>query len=160
MVTVAEVLLLFLNSMPEPIIPYRWDIQFSQKNIAFSLYELCINNSDNANIMKQIKSNFKPECQTLFEYITSFLRELASNQGQFTFRKNAQKNKKYQREWSHRRAIGGKVSILDAPSWSLSKSWVNKLLWLVQATKIQNNWRKAMKKKWRENSYSTLSSQS
>ena len=43
--------------------------------------------------MKQIKSNFKPECQTLFEYITSFLRELASNQGQFTFRKNAQKNK-------------------------------------------------------------------
>ena len=52
-----------------------------------SHYDLCIGTSgDDAVVKNRIQANFPPECQTLFEYITSFLRELCkpeNNQGTY-----------------------------------------------------------------------------
>ena len=52
-----------------------------------SHYDLCIASSCDDEVVKsRIQANFPPECQTLFEYITSFLRELCrfeNNQGTY-----------------------------------------------------------------------------
>ena len=54
-----------------------------------SHYDLCIGTSgDDAVVKNRIQANFPPECQTLFEYITSFLRELCkpeNNQGKCVY---------------------------------------------------------------------------
>ena len=64
--TVAEALLLFVNSMPSPVIPV-------------SHYELCVEHYNNQAIRKKIISSLKPSAQTLFEYLVAFLREIVKH---------------------------------------------------------------------------------
>ncbi|XP_007492882.1 type II inositol 1,4,5-trisphosphate 5-phosphatase isoform X1 [Monodelphis domestica] len=66
--SVAEALLLFLESVPEPVICYGF-------------YETCLENSSNYPFSKQIISNL-PTChKNVFNYLIAFLRELLNNSG-------------------------------------------------------------------------------
>jgi len=64
--TVAECLLLFVNSLPSPVIPV-------------SHYELCVEHFNNEPIRKKIISSLNPQAQTLFEYLVAFLREIVKH---------------------------------------------------------------------------------
>ncbi|XP_054658111.1 type II inositol 1,4,5-trisphosphate 5-phosphatase isoform X2 [Grus americana] len=66
--SVAEALLLFLESLPEPVICYR-------------LYSSCLECASNYLLSSQIISNL-PRChKNVFEYLMAFLRELLKNSG-------------------------------------------------------------------------------
>uniref|UniRef100_A0A8C8BAV2 phosphoinositide 5-phosphatase n=1 Tax=Otus sunia TaxID=257818 RepID=A0A8C8BAV2_9STRI len=66
--SVAEALLLFLESLPEPVICYR-------------LYSSCLESASNYPLSSQIISNL-PGChRNVFEYLMAFLRELLKNSG-------------------------------------------------------------------------------
>ncbi|XP_072466095.1 type II inositol 1,4,5-trisphosphate 5-phosphatase isoform X1 [Notamacropus eugenii] len=66
--SVAEALLLFLESLPEPVICYN-------------LYETCLECSSNYPLSKQIISTL-PTChKNVFNYLIAFLRELLNNSG-------------------------------------------------------------------------------
>uniref|UniRef100_A0A803YM26 phosphoinositide 5-phosphatase n=1 Tax=Meleagris gallopavo TaxID=9103 RepID=A0A803YM26_MELGA len=66
--SVAEALLLFLESLPEPVICYRF-------------YSSCLECANNYLLSSQIISNL-PEChKNVFEYLMAFLRELLKNSG-------------------------------------------------------------------------------
>ncbi|XP_075029964.1 type II inositol 1,4,5-trisphosphate 5-phosphatase isoform X2 [Calonectris borealis] len=66
--SVAEALLLFLESLPEPVICYR-------------LYSSCLECASNYPLSSQIISNL-PGChKNVFEYLMAFLRELLKNSG-------------------------------------------------------------------------------
>ncbi|XP_055561393.1 type II inositol 1,4,5-trisphosphate 5-phosphatase isoform X3 [Falco biarmicus] len=66
--SVAEALLLFLESLPEPVICYR-------------LYSSCLENASNYLLSSQIISSL-PVChKNVFEYLMAFLRELLKNSG-------------------------------------------------------------------------------
>ncbi|XP_015153263.2 type II inositol 1,4,5-trisphosphate 5-phosphatase isoform X2 [Gallus gallus] len=66
--SVAEALLLFLESLPEPVICY-------------SFYSSCLECANNYVLSSQIISNL-PEChKNVFEYLMAFLRELLKNSG-------------------------------------------------------------------------------
>ncbi|XP_066538323.1 type II inositol 1,4,5-trisphosphate 5-phosphatase isoform X2 [Hoplias malabaricus] len=64
--SVAEALLLFLDALPEPVVP-------------FSQYQQCLDCSFNSSQCKMIISTL-PQChKNVFNYITAFLRELLKN---------------------------------------------------------------------------------
>ncbi|XP_036442524.1 type II inositol 1,4,5-trisphosphate 5-phosphatase isoform X2 [Colossoma macropomum] len=64
--SVAEALLLFLDALPEPVVP-------------FSLYQQCLECSFNSGQCKMIISML-PQChKNVFNYVTAFLRELLKN---------------------------------------------------------------------------------
>ncbi|KAK2854754.1 hypothetical protein Q7C36_006623 [Tachysurus vachellii] len=64
--SVAEALLLFLDALPEPVIPY-------------SMYQQCLECSYSSSQCKQIIS-LLPQChKNVFNYLTAFLRELLKN---------------------------------------------------------------------------------
>uniref|UniRef100_A0A8C0BGP8 phosphoinositide 5-phosphatase n=1 Tax=Buteo japonicus TaxID=224669 RepID=A0A8C0BGP8_9AVES len=66
--SVAEALLLFLESLPEPVICYRF-------------YSSCLESASNYSLSSQIISNL-PGChKNVFEYLMAFLRELLKNSG-------------------------------------------------------------------------------
>ncbi|XP_031450763.1 type II inositol 1,4,5-trisphosphate 5-phosphatase isoform X1 [Phasianus colchicus] len=66
--SVAEALLLFLESLPEPVICYKF-------------YNSCLECANNYLLSSQIISNL-PEChKNVFEYLMAFLRELLKNSG-------------------------------------------------------------------------------
>uniref|UniRef100_A0A8C9ETK9 phosphoinositide 5-phosphatase n=1 Tax=Pavo cristatus TaxID=9049 RepID=A0A8C9ETK9_PAVCR len=66
--SVAEALLLFLESLPEPVICYKF-------------YNSCLECANNYLLSSQIISNL-PEChRNVFEYLMAFLRELLKNSG-------------------------------------------------------------------------------
>ncbi|XP_074970537.1 type II inositol 1,4,5-trisphosphate 5-phosphatase isoform X2 [Phalacrocorax aristotelis] len=66
--SVAEALLLFLESLPEPVICYR-------------LYNSCLECASNYPLSSQIISNL-PRChKNVFEYLMEFLRQLLKNSG-------------------------------------------------------------------------------
>ncbi|XP_010159603.1 PREDICTED: type II inositol 1,4,5-trisphosphate 5-phosphatase-like, partial [Eurypyga helias] len=66
--SVAEALLLFLESLPEPVICYRF-------------YSSCLESASNYPLSSQIISNL-PRChKNVFEYLMAFLRELLKNSG-------------------------------------------------------------------------------
>ncbi|XP_009469268.1 PREDICTED: type II inositol 1,4,5-trisphosphate 5-phosphatase [Nipponia nippon] len=66
--SVAEALLLFLESLPEPVICYR-------------LYSSCLECASNYLLSSQLISNL-PGChKNVFEYLMAFLRELLKNSG-------------------------------------------------------------------------------
>ncbi|XP_035201655.1 type II inositol 1,4,5-trisphosphate 5-phosphatase isoform X1 [Oxyura jamaicensis] len=66
--SVAEALLLFLESLPEPVICYRF-------------YNSCLECANNYLLSSQIISKL-PEChKNVFEYLMAFLRELLKNSG-------------------------------------------------------------------------------
>ncbi|XP_042649659.1 type II inositol 1,4,5-trisphosphate 5-phosphatase isoform X2 [Tyto alba] len=66
--SVAEALLLFLESLPEPVICYRF-------------YSSCLENASSYPLSSQIISNL-PGChKNVFEYLMAFLRELLKNSG-------------------------------------------------------------------------------
>ncbi|XP_060778151.1 type II inositol 1,4,5-trisphosphate 5-phosphatase isoform X3 [Neoarius graeffei] len=67
--SVAEALLMFLDALPEPVVPY-------------SLYQQCLDCSYNGSQCKQIISAL-PQChKNVFNYLTAFLRELLKNSAQ------------------------------------------------------------------------------
>ncbi|KAK7887264.1 hypothetical protein WMY93_026885 [Mugilogobius chulae] len=67
--SVAEALLLFLDALPEPVIP-------------FSFYQQCLECCANASQCVKVISML-PQChQNVFNYITAFLRELLKNSAQ------------------------------------------------------------------------------
>ncbi|MCI4374361.1 hypothetical protein PGIGA_G00005360 [Pangasianodon gigas] len=67
--SVAEALLLFLDALPEPVVPY-------------SLYQQCLDYCYNSSQCKQIISML-PQChKNVFNYLTAFLRELLKNSAQ------------------------------------------------------------------------------
>ncbi|KAM9489325.1 type II inositol 1,4,5-trisphosphate 5-phosphatase isoform 2-T2 [Clarias gariepinus] len=67
--SVAEALLLFLDALPEPVVPY-------------SLYQQCLECCYNSSQCKQIISVL-PQChKNVFNYLTAFLRELLKNSEQ------------------------------------------------------------------------------
>ena len=66
MLSVAEALLLFVNSMPCPVIPV-------------SHFELCCDNCDNEQLRRNIIVSLSPAQQTLFEYIIAFLKEVVKH---------------------------------------------------------------------------------
>ncbi|XP_019403463.1 PREDICTED: type II inositol 1,4,5-trisphosphate 5-phosphatase isoform X4 [Crocodylus porosus] len=66
--SVAEALLLFLESLPEPVICYEF-------------YTLCLESASNYVLGRQIVSKL-PEChKNVFKYLMAFLRELLKNSG-------------------------------------------------------------------------------
>uniref|UniRef100_A0A8C3JXN5 phosphoinositide 5-phosphatase n=1 Tax=Calidris pygmaea TaxID=425635 RepID=A0A8C3JXN5_9CHAR len=66
--SVAEALLLFLESLPEPVICHRF-------------YSSCLESTDNYLLSSQIISNL-PGChKNVFQYLMAFLRELLKNSG-------------------------------------------------------------------------------
>ncbi|XP_014463409.1 type II inositol 1,4,5-trisphosphate 5-phosphatase isoform X1 [Alligator mississippiensis] len=66
--SVAEALLLFLESLPEPVICYEF-------------YALCLESASNYVLGRQIISRL-PEChKNVFKYLMAFLRELLKNSG-------------------------------------------------------------------------------
>ncbi|XP_054079798.1 type II inositol 1,4,5-trisphosphate 5-phosphatase isoform X2 [Rissa tridactyla] len=66
--SVAEALLLFLESLPEPVICYRF-------------YSSCLESASNYPLSSQIISNL-PGChKNVFQYLMAFLRELLKNSG-------------------------------------------------------------------------------
>uniref|UniRef100_A0A663MQ04 phosphoinositide 5-phosphatase n=1 Tax=Athene cunicularia TaxID=194338 RepID=A0A663MQ04_ATHCN len=66
--SVAEALLLFLESLPEPVVCYR-------------VYSSCLESASNYPLSSQIISNL-PAChKNVFEYLMAFLRELLKNSG-------------------------------------------------------------------------------
>ncbi|XP_063211956.1 type II inositol 1,4,5-trisphosphate 5-phosphatase isoform X3 [Chroicocephalus ridibundus] len=66
--SVAEALLLFLESLPEPVICYRF-------------YSSCLESASNYPLSSQIISNL-PAChKNVFQYLMAFLRELLKNSG-------------------------------------------------------------------------------
>uniref|UniRef100_A0A3Q3VXN8 phosphoinositide 5-phosphatase n=1 Tax=Mola mola TaxID=94237 RepID=A0A3Q3VXN8_MOLML len=64
--SVAEALLLFLDALPEPVVP-------------FSLYQQCLESCSNASQCEKVISML-PQChQNVFNYLSAFLRELLKN---------------------------------------------------------------------------------
>ncbi|CAB1333563.1 unnamed protein product [Coregonus sp. 'balchen'] len=64
--SVAEALLLFLDALPEPVVP-------------FSLYQQCLECCSNTSQCKKVVSSL-PQChKNVFNYIAAFLRELLKN---------------------------------------------------------------------------------
>ncbi|KAJ3597582.1 hypothetical protein NHX12_001105 [Muraenolepis orangiensis] len=64
--SVAEALLLFLESLPEPVVPY-------------SLYQQCLDCCASAVLSKKVISSL-PQChKNVFDYLAAFLRELLKN---------------------------------------------------------------------------------
>ncbi|XP_053287675.1 type II inositol 1,4,5-trisphosphate 5-phosphatase isoform X1 [Pleuronectes platessa] len=64
--SVAEALLLFLDALPQPVVPY-------------SFYQLCLEGCSNASQCEKVISML-PRChQNVFNYISAFLRELLKN---------------------------------------------------------------------------------
>uniref|UniRef100_A0A7N6BXY6 phosphoinositide 5-phosphatase n=1 Tax=Anabas testudineus TaxID=64144 RepID=A0A7N6BXY6_ANATE len=64
--SVAEALLLFLDSLPEPVVPYHF-------------YQQCLESCSNASQCEKVISML-PQChQNVFNYLAAFLRELLKN---------------------------------------------------------------------------------
>ncbi|XP_030637795.1 type II inositol 1,4,5-trisphosphate 5-phosphatase isoform X2 [Chanos chanos] len=64
--SVAEALLLFLDALPEPVIP-------------FSLYQQCLDCCSSSIQCKKLVSTLPPCHKNVFNYLTAFLRELLKN---------------------------------------------------------------------------------
>uniref|UniRef100_H3CIE3 Rho-GAP domain-containing protein n=1 Tax=Tetraodon nigroviridis TaxID=99883 RepID=H3CIE3_TETNG len=61
--SVAEGLLLFLDALPEPVVPY-------------SFYQQCLDCCSNASQCEKVISTLPQYHQNVFNYLTAFLREL------------------------------------------------------------------------------------
>ncbi|XP_066285621.1 type II inositol 1,4,5-trisphosphate 5-phosphatase-like isoform X1 [Branchiostoma lanceolatum] len=61
--SVAECLLMFLESLPEPVVPYQY-------------YQSCLDSCSNFELCKQLMSQVPEHHRNVFKYLTAFLREL------------------------------------------------------------------------------------
>ncbi|XP_071957184.1 inositol polyphosphate 5-phosphatase OCRL-like [Antedon mediterranea] len=64
--SVAETLMLFLESLREPVIPYKY-------------YQKCLDSSNNFILCKQVLAMIPPCHKNVFKYLTAFIRELLFN---------------------------------------------------------------------------------
>ncbi|KAJ8340872.1 hypothetical protein SKAU_G00331630 [Synaphobranchus kaupii] len=64
--SVAEALLLFLDALPESVVP-------------FPFYQQCLDSCSNSGLCKKVISQLPPCHRNVFDYLTAFLRELLRN---------------------------------------------------------------------------------